>query len=53
VWKAWKAWVWFKIKIGLYNKVDGDSTLEALNTQAQSVYGLRDGGKYGKSCAPS
>jgi sterol 24-C-methyltransferase len=49
VWKAWKAWVWFKIKVGLYSKVEGDSTLEAINTQAQAVYGLRDGGKYGKS----
>jgi hypothetical protein len=49
VWKAWKAWVWFKIKVGLYSKVEGDSTLEAINTQAQAVYGLRDGGKDGKS----
>ena len=51
VWRAWKAWVWFKIKVGLYSKIDGDSTLEALNTQAQAVWGLRDGGKYGKFAA--
>lgn len=49
VWKALKAWVWFKIKVGSYNKIDGDSTMESLNTQAQSVFGLRDAGKDGKS----
>ncbi|KAI4730234.1 S-adenosyl-L-methionine-dependent methyltransferase [Aureobasidium sp. EXF-10728] len=47
VWKAVKAWVWFKGKIGMFSKVDADSLLEALNTQGQSVWGLRDGGKYG------
>jgi sterol 24-C-methyltransferase len=45
VWKALKAWVWFKIKVGLYNKINGDSTMESLNTQAKSVFGLRDAGK--------
>jgi hypothetical protein len=49
VWKALKAWVWFKIKVGLYNKINGDSTMESLNTQAKSVFGLRDAGKDGKS----
>ncbi|CAD0110478.1 unnamed protein product [Aureobasidium uvarum] len=51
VWKAVKAWVWFKGKIGMFSKVDADSLLEALNTQGQSVWGLRDGGKYGMSSA--
>lgn len=52
VWKAVKAWVWFKGKIGMFSKVDADSLLEALNTQGQSVWGLRDGGKYGMFSAP-
>lgn len=49
VWKAVKALVWFQTKVGLPSKVDADSIMEALKTQGQAVWGMRDGGKHGKS----
>ncbi|KAI5269020.1 S-adenosyl-L-methionine-dependent methyltransferase [Aureobasidium subglaciale] len=47
VWHICKAWVKFQGLVGLYNKTDCDTVLEAMNTQGQAVWGLRDGGKQG------
>ncbi|THX50822.1 S-adenosyl-L-methionine-dependent methyltransferase [Aureobasidium pullulans] len=46
VWRLARAFTWTAGKVGYQSKVDTDTLLEALNTQGQAVWGLRDGGKY-------
>lgn len=46
-WNIVRASVWVSGKVGLITKNHADIFMEALNTQGQSVWGLRDGGREG------